>query len=268
MNWNFTTLRDWLDRWVPSTPPSSSSPSVLSRLNHADELAIAGKPAEAVVIYADIIHRYPDEIAAYINCGSMCIDCGEYEAAVGVLHAGLTHAPTNTHLLANLSSALSALGQHDAALEVANASVLHGPSNAMAYYNRGECWAAVNQMIFSIRDLETATLLDPGNEEIARKLRLSRIAIAPPLDQYADAQYEPHAHGYEFVDGIEVRATLQCPHCGDHFPSIKGSRAVRGWCAGPDCRAITCGKAKCRTCTPLVRKRELQEKANRQLTTG
>ncbi len=264
MDWTFTTLKDWLSQWVPSSPAPASSSATLSRLNLADELATRGKLTEAVGIYASIIREHPDEILTYVNCGSMCVEHRQFDAAEGILRAGLEKAPTSTHLWANLSSALSGLNRHEEALDAANKAVLYDDTNAMAYYNRGECWAAVNQMIFSIRDLETANRLDPGNDEIARKLRLSRIAIASPMEQYADAQYEPKAHGYEFVDGVEVRATLQCPHCGTHFPSIKGSKIQRGWCSG--CFEITCGKLACRECVPFQKKLELLNQANALIT--
>jgi len=264
VKWSFSTLGDWLARWLPATPSAVPNAGLWSQVNYADELAAAGKYKEAVSVYASIIRAYPDDPLAYINCGSLFIDCGEYESAVGILRAAVGIAPQNTHLWANLSAALSDLGQHEAALEAANNAVAHDANNAKAYYNRAECWAAVNQPMMAIRDLETATTIDPEDKEIAHKLWLHRLAMAPPLAQYADAQYEPHAHGYELVDGIEVRATLQCPHCGSHFPSIKGSRIERTWCS--HCGDITCGKLECRECVPFKKKLELIATRNSQST--
>ncbi len=147
-------------------------------------------------------------------------------------------------------------------MECSNTAVKCDADNAKAYFNRSECWAAVNQMHMAIRDLETATVLAPNDQEIAHRLWLSRLAIAPALEQYADAKYEPNAHGYEIVDGIEVRATLQCPHCGGHFASIKGSKIERTWCS--HCGDITCGKVACRECVPF--KKKLEELGKQQQT--
>lgn len=265
MNLSFTSFKEWLTAFRPASAPTiASSVSVAVRLNLADELASAGRPTEAASIYADILRSHPDDIGTYINAGSLCITHRDYTAAIGILWAGLDRAPSNTHLWANLSAALSATGEREAALDAANRAIQHGPNNAMAYYNRAECWAAVDQMFLSIRDLETANGIDPHNDEIARKLRLSRLAIAPPLQQYEDAKYEPKAHGYEFVDGIEVRATLQCPHCGNHFKSVKGSGVTRGWCSAH--WAITCGRAECRTCIDFREKLGLEQ--SHELMTG
>lgn len=258
MNLSFTSFKEWLASWRPAiaASPLTALTSVTLRRNYGDELASAGRPTEAAAIYADILRSHPDDIPTYINCGSLCITHREFTAAMGILWAGLDHAPTNTHLWANLSAALSAIGNKEAALDAANRAVQHDANNAMAFYNRAECWASVDQMFLSIRDLETATRLDPANPEISRRLWLSRLAVAPPLAQYEDAKYEPKAHGYEFVDGIEVRATLQCPHCGNHFKSVKGSGIERGWCSAH--WAITCGKVTCRTCVDFREKLQLE----------
>lgn len=79
--------------------------------------------------------------------------------------------------------------------------------------------------------------------------------IRPPdarslVDTYADAQYERRPHGLIFVNGKEVAATLQCPHCGAHFVSRKGSGHRRTYCFG--CKAVTCGRVACDPCRPFV----------------
>lgn len=59
------------------------------------------------------------------------------------------------------------------------------------------------------------------------------------VDDYSDAKHEKHAHGLVIVDGKEVATTLQCPHCGGHFVSRKGSGKRRDYCL--KCDAICCG---------------------------
>lgn len=72
----------------------------------------------------------------------------------------------------------------------------------------------------------------------------------PLIDTYDDAQFERHPHGLIFVNGKEVAATLQCPHCGAHFISRRGSGHRRTWCFS--CHAVTCGHPACDPCRPFV----------------
>lgn len=70
------------------------------------------------------------------------------------------------------------------------------------------------------------------------------------LDQYKDAQFERKPHGIIFVNGKEVATTLQCPHCGAHFVSRKGSGHRRTFCM--KCMAVTCGQSACDACKPFA----------------
>ena len=68
-------------------------------------------------------------------------------------------------------------------------------------------------------------------------------------EDYSDAQHERKPHGIVIVNGREVATTLQCPHCGAHFVSRKGSGHRRSFCLR--CMGVTCGKPAClTTCTP------------------
>lgn len=64
--------------------------------------------------------------------------------------------------------------------------------------------------------------------------------------EYGDAKHERHAHGIVFSNGREVATTLQCPHCGGHFVSRKGSGHRRTFCM--KCSAVTCGSPTCDAC--------------------
>lgn len=66
-------------------------------------------------------------------------------------------------------------------------------------------------------------------------------------------------HGAFIIDGKQTASTLQCPHCGGHFVSIKGSGKRRTYCF--KCAAVTCGNLICDPCVPLEKQLELIEKA-------
>lgn len=69
-----------------------------------------------------------------------------------------------------------------------------------------------------------------------------------------EPQFERRPHGTLIVDGQEVGHTLQCPHCGNHFISIKGSGARRAFCMR--CMAVTCGSLPCDECKPFEKQLE------------
>jgi len=74
--------------------------------------------------------------------------------------------------------------------------------------------------------------------------------VQADLDQYKDAQHERKPHGIIIVNGKEVATTLQCPHCGGHFVSRKGSGHRRTFCTR--CMAVTCGQHECDACQPFA----------------
>ena len=73
----------------------------------------------------------------------------------------------------------------------------------------------------------------------------------------AGERFERLAHGALMVDGREIAHTLQCPHCGGHFVSVRGSGARRIFCLR--CMAVTCGKPECDPCIPIDLKLERME---------
>jgi hypothetical protein len=78
---------------------------------------------------------------------------------------------------------------------------------------------------------------------------------------FKGAQFERKAHGMIIVEGQEVASTLQCPHCGAHFISFRGSGARRTFCM--KCMAVTCGDPACDTCRPFEKQLEEIEKLAR-----
>jgi len=71
---------------------------------------------------------------------------------------------------------------------------------------------------------------------------------------FENAQFERKAHGMFIIGGQEVASTLQCPHCGGHFVSYKGSGHRRTFCT--KCMAVTCGNPACDPCRPFEKQLE------------
>ena len=78
-----------------------------------------------------------------------------------------------------------------------------------------------------------------------------------------EPEFVRNPHGAYIVDGQEVAYTMQCPHCGKHFVSIKGSGARRTFCL--KCHAITCGDFACDHCKPFEKQLEEIERATKGL---
>ena len=64
--------------------------------------------------------------------------------------------------------------------------------------------------------------------------------------------YVRKSHGAMIGGGYDIGSTLQCPHCGGHFLSVKGSGARRTFCF--KCMGVTCGQRGCDPCIPWERK--------------
>lgn len=246
-------LSSVLDWFRPVEQPTVvSSASAASRLNYAYELDRLGRTDEAAAVYWSLVENNPDEVLAGANLADIWIRQGKFADAVVLLQVILGRSPKFSQGWCNLSAAFTLLGDHQQALHAANQAVEADNRNHKAYYNRAECWLAMNQTRMAIRDLERSQELEPSDMEVREKLDLSRLAIQDVIRQpFGDVKHEMKAHGAWIVDGIEVAATLQCPHCDTHFVSMRGTGLRRYWCGS--CGALTCGAIPCDTCRPFMK---------------
>jgi hypothetical protein len=64
-------------------------------------------------------------------------------------------------------------------------------------------------------------------------------------------------HSFD-CDGPEVHQdTVQCCHCGRHWPWVPGTGEKRGFCL--KCNGITCGNSRCDKCVPAEQQIENME---------
>ena len=73
-----------------------------------------------------------------------------------------------------------------------------------------------------------------------------------------EPEFSRKQHGALISNGIEVATTLQCPHCGGHFISYKGSGIQRTYCL--KCSGVTCGRPECYECFPIEKQLDMAEK--------
>lgn len=81
--------------------------------------------------------------------------------------------------------------------------------------------------------------------------------MLPVFQDLSRADYVRKPAGTVVIDGVEVASTRQCVHCQQHFISVRGSGALRGFCR--NCMGDTCGAPKCDRCLPAEKKLDLYE---------
>jgi hypothetical protein len=70
------------------------------------------------------------------------------------------------------------------------------------------------------------------------------------MTQYDRATFSGSTYsGTILLDGQEVCQTLQCVHCGGHFPNLKLPGKERGWCM--NCHGPVCPNPVCDACVPF-----------------
>lgn len=79
------------------------------------------------------------------------------------------------------------------------------------------------------RDL---TEIRPEDRRAAPKDQLCGVLISRPYEGGAEQQID----------------LVQCCHCQQTFPFVRGSGVKRGWCSR--CAGITCGRIECDDCVP------------------
>ncbi len=63
-------------------------------------------PDSALIIFDDLIKKYPTNIQTYLYAGSVCLEEGEYDASLHYVNQGLTIEPSNATLLYYKGAAL------------------------------------------------------------------------------------------------------------------------------------------------------------------
>lgn len=72
------------------------------------------------------------------------------------------------------------------------------------------------------------------------------------------SQFEARPSGHVLLDGVVVGDTVRCCHGGEHFLSVKGSGATRGFCVR--CGGRTCGAPAHDPCMDWRKKLDLYER--------
>lgn len=169
-------------------------------LQHAQAAQNAGKPAEALALYQQVLAAVPEHIDLQIMCGNLCVETGQFAQAASHFRNIYTclqqqrDARAN-HALEALCYALSvqgnqahAQGDFNTAIACHAEATRLNPQNAAYWYNLGNAQRELGESEAASRSYQTALKLDPNDADTHNNLGNALRALGR-LDE-AIAAYE------------------------------------------------------------------------------
>jgi predicted O-linked N-acetylglucosamine transferase (SPINDLY family) len=160
----------------------------------------AGKPAEALALYQQVLAAAPEHIELQIACGNLCVETGQFAQAASHFRNVFTRLQQQRDARANhareaLCYALSAQGNAAHALgDFKTAATCHAeatrlnPQNAAYWYNLGNAQRELGDNETALRSYQTALKQDPSDADTHNNLGNTLRALGR-LDE-AIAAYE------------------------------------------------------------------------------
>lgn len=139
--------------------------AVEARFSEAVALHRAGRLAEAVASYAEVIGLQPDHAAAGYNRGLALQVLGRLEEAVENYRHAIGHAPGNAMAHNNLGNTLLDLKRADDALASFDRAIALRPGEARYRVNRGLALDALNRQAEALASFDAAIGLQPDFAE-------------------------------------------------------------------------------------------------------
>lgn len=151
-------------------------------LQRAQAAQNAGKPAEALALYQQVLAAVPEHIELQIACGNLCVETGRFTQAASHFRNVFTRLQQQRDARANhareaLCYALSAQGNAAHALgDFKAATTCHAeatrlnPQNAAYWYNLGNAQRELGENETALRSYQTALKLDPGDADTHNNL--------------------------------------------------------------------------------------------------
>ncbi|HOY31757.1 MAG TPA: tetratricopeptide repeat protein [Bacteroidales bacterium] len=131
-----------------------------------------------IVLFTDVIKKYPDSYHAYWVRGNIKCKSNNYESALDDYNKSLQNNP-NFLLCLNQRSLIliDQFKNYPAALQDLNLSIKLDSNTAETYNNRGQIYEKMNDTAAALRDFNKAIMIDPGQQKVynnrgALKLRM------------------------------------------------------------------------------------------------
>lgn len=160
----------------------------------------AGKPAEALTLYQQVLAAVPEHIELQIACGNLCVETGQFAQAASHFRNVFTRLQQQRDARANhareaLCYAISTQGNAEHAQgDFKTAATCHAeatrlnPQNAAYWYNLGNAQRELGENETALRSYQTALKLDPNDADTHNNLGNTLRALGR-LDE-AIAAYE------------------------------------------------------------------------------
>ena len=164
----------------------------------ANTLASAGRTAEALAAFTNLLASQPDFIDGHVNRALVAQEAGDSETALELLDESLSRFPGNARLLATRGVVLKSLNRLKEALDTLDEAVTADPARARTHLSKGIVLRALNAFEQAEAALGEASRLGLNDRTLkaalgAVKLELDKVDEAEALYFEAFAAGDPEA---------------------------------------------------------------------------
>jgi len=132
------------------------------KLSRAVALHSQGQPAQAALLYAEILQTHPEHADALHLLGVTETQLGRPQAGLRLIMQSLAVAPNQPVAVANQGNALLALGRPTEALASYDFSLRLSPDYPLAVYGRGNALSALGRQVDALASFDRALQLAPN----------------------------------------------------------------------------------------------------------
>src|SRR5215470_2303711 len=115
----------------------SRAPDLRPQVNHALQLELSGKSAEAETAYLAVLAVDPKNSVALHRCAILCAERGEYVEALRLIEAAMKAKPAVAEVVSDYGLILDRLGRAAEAVAAFDRVLVLRPKDWKALYNRG-----------------------------------------------------------------------------------------------------------------------------------
>ena len=210
----------------------AQSPGLAEKAQHAKELMAAGRAAEAVPIYRELVKSLPNNPGLMLNLGLALDLSGKKRDAITQYEAVLRIDPNSFPAQLLLGTAYMDLGQPSKALAPLEKAVNLQPGNSEAQAMLAEAELGLDRFAEAARSFQVLSARDPSNAKVWYGLGSSYEGLA---QKHFDA-LEEVAHGSAYWLDLVAESRLETKQTYSAFyfyrqalekmPSLRGAHAA------------------------------------------
>jgi tetratricopeptide (TPR) repeat protein len=132
-------------------------------LRDALRLCQLNRLGEAKILYVDLLVKFPNNIQALTNLGTIEIQTGNISSGVDLLKKSLKIDCQQNEALANLANGLIELGDYKTSIEYFQEAIKLSPRNPENFYNLGRGYKGIHKYSEAIDSYDKAIALNSSN---------------------------------------------------------------------------------------------------------